>query len=193
MNVVIESFRRDHREAEALLRALEGECDLFRQAERPDYELIGEIIAHFRSFLDEYYHPKEEMLFNLTRTQTGLCDSMIDRIADERAASASSLEALRDALGEILNEQRVLRQTFDDAARGFIQHERRRIEIEEQRLFPELLSVLGPAAWAELAAGLRDQRELPRRRGLEERLRARSLWISREALADQAERTRPAS
>lgn len=191
MNVVIDSFRRDHRETEALLRALEGECDLFRRAERPDYELISELIEHFRSFLYQYSHPKEDILFNLTRTRTGTCDSMIDRIADERAAVISSLEALRDALGQILNEQRVLRQSFDEAARGFIQHERRQIEIEEQQLFPALLSALGPAEWADLGASLKDQSALPR--GLEQRLHARRLYLSREAQVDQAERTRPPS
>jgi hypothetical protein len=43
---------------------------------------------------------------------------------------------------EILNEQRVSRQTFKDAAHAFILHERRQIEIEEQNFFPMAQSAL---------------------------------------------------
>jgi hemerythrin-like domain-containing protein len=190
MDAIIESFRRDHHEIEAVLRILECECDRFRQAERPDYELLSEIVEHFRAFLGQCYYPKEDLLFNLTRMRTHLCDGIIDDLANERAAAASSFQALGDALRDILNEQRVLRQTFDDAARGFIQHERRQMEVEERQLFPTVLSVLTPADWADLQTKLRDQNQALRTRGLEERLQAQRRWIKREALADQAERSR---
>ncbi len=190
MDAIIASFRRDHDEIETLLRILERECDLFRRAERPDYELLSAIVDHFRFFLDQWYQPKEDLLFNLTRTRTGICDDIIDEIADERAAAASNLEALGDALGNILNEQRVLRETFDGAARGFIQHERRQIEIEGRRLFPTISCVLVPTDWADLHLKLRELTERLRLRGLEERLRDQRHWIEREAEADRAERSR---
>ncbi len=98
MDTIIDSFRRDHREIDALLRVLESECDLFRRAERPDYELLGEIIDYFRLFLDQYYQPKEDLLLNLTRMRNGTCDGIVDNIADERAAAVSSLQVLGDAL-----------------------------------------------------------------------------------------------
>ena len=65
MDTVIDSFRRDQHEIEALLRVLEWEHDLFRRA------------------------------------------------------AATSLQTFDDAFRDILNEQRVLRETFDDVARGF--------------------------------------------------------------------------
>ena len=170
MEAVIDSFHRDHRKINALLRVLECECDLFRRAERPDYELLSEIIYYFRLFLDQYYYPKEDLLFNLTRVRTTQCDSLIDNIADERAVAASSLQVLGDVLRDILNEQRVLRQTFNDAARSFIQHERRQIEIEERQLFPAVLSMLAPADWAHPRTKLSNKKEPLRSHGLEERL-----------------------
>jgi hemerythrin-like domain-containing protein len=190
MDAIIESFRRDHREIEAVLRILECECDRFWQAKRPDYELLSEIVDYFRSFLDQCYYPKKDLLFNLTQTRTHVCDGIIDDLAKERAAAASSLEGLGEALRDILNEQRVLRQTFDDAAHSFIQHKRRQIEIEERQLFPTVLSVMAPTDWADLQTKLKDQNQALRTRGLEERLQAQRRWIKREALADQAERSR---
>lgn len=98
MDAIIDSFRRDHREIEALLRVLEQECSLFRQAEQPDYELLSGIIDYFRSFLDQYYHPKEDLIVSLARMQSGLCDDIVDDIADERAAAVASLQVLEKCL-----------------------------------------------------------------------------------------------
>jgi hemerythrin-like domain-containing protein len=186
---MIQSLRRDHYEIEQILRVLERECDKFRRAERPDYDLLNNIIDYFQSFLDRYHHPKENFMFNLlARTQSAACARILDDIAGERARAASSLQELARALGDILNEQRVLRQVFYDAACRFIQHERRQIEIEERQLFPEAFAVLTPADWADIHARLRDERASPRTHQLEERLRAQYGWIIREALADLAGR-----
>lgn len=137
------------------------------------------IIASFRRD-----HEEIEALLRILEKE---CD-LFKRI--ERAAAASSLEALGGALGNILNEQRVLRETFDDAARGFIQHERRQIEIEERRLFPAISSVLPPTDLADLHFKLKQQDERLRIRGLEERLRDQRHCIKREAGVDRAERSR---
>jgi hemerythrin-like domain-containing protein len=188
---MIQSLRRDHGEIEQVLRVLEQECDKFRRAERPDYDLLREVIDYLQSFLDKYYHPKEDLMLNLlARTGSVTCARILDDIAGERATAASNLQQLTGALGDILNEQRVLRQVFDDAACRFIQHERRQIEIEEGQLFPEALAVLTPADWADIHARLREEKASPRAHQLEEQLRAQRGWIVREALANRAERSR---
>ena len=59
---------------------------------------------------------------------------MIDDAIDERGAAAESLQLLENCLKGILNDEQVLRQSFDDATRDFIRHERRQIEIENGAL-----------------------------------------------------------
>jgi branched-chain amino acid transport system ATP-binding protein len=149
------------------------------------------VIDYFQSFLDQYHHPKEDFMLNLlARTRSVTCARILDDIAGERATVASSLQQLAGVFGDILNEQRVLRQVFDDAACRFIQHERRQIEIEEGQLFPEALAVLTPAGWADIHARLREEKASPRAHQLEEHLRAQRGSIVREALANRAERSR---
>lgn len=128
-------------------------------------------------------------MFNLARARNGTCAGIIDDIAAERALAASSLRDLDGTLQEILNEQRVSRQTFDDAACSFIRHEKRQIEIEEQQLFPAASPILTAADWADIHAKLRDEIVSLRTRRLKDRLRTQRHWIVREALADQAERS----
>ncbi len=42
MDAAIRSLRSDHRHIEGVLLMLERECELFRRAERLDYQLSGE-------------------------------------------------------------------------------------------------------------------------------------------------------
>ena len=188
MRKMVQSLRRDHRDIEQILRVLEQECDVFCRAERPDYELVGEIIEYLGSFLDQYHHPKEDVLFKIARKLNATCARVIDGIAAERAGAISSLQALGETLREILNEQRVQRQTFEDAARAFILHERRQIEMEERSLFPIAQSAFVPAERVVLHAKLRDENMSLRTRQLKGRLRDKRRWIIREEVANQADR-----
>lgn len=190
MRTIIQSMRRDHRQIEELLRVLGQECDLFRRAERPDYDLLCETVDCFRSLLNEYYYPREDFMFSLTKNRNERCARAIDNVLVERAIAALSLQALSERLRDILTEQRVSRQAFDEAARSFIQHERRQIEIEERQFFPVAFSVLTPADWADIHTREKKENESQNARHLKKRLRAQRRWIIREALADQRERSR---
>ena len=101
MRKMIQSLRHDHRDIEQILRVLEQECDVFCRASRPDYELVGEIIEYLGSFLDQYHHPKEDLLFKIARKSNATCARVIDGIAAERAGAISSLQALGETLREI--------------------------------------------------------------------------------------------
>jgi hypothetical protein len=57
----------------------------------------------------------------------------------------------------------------------------RQIGIEEQQLFPAVLSIMAPADWADLHIKLREQNEALCARGLVERLRGQRRWIERQA------------
>jgi hemerythrin-like domain-containing protein len=126
-------------------------------------------------------------LFKVARSNAA-CAGVIADITSERAGSTSSLQALDEALREILNEQCVPRQAFENAARGFILHARRQIELEEQNLFPLAESALVDAEWQGLRARLRDENLSLRTPQIKERLRDKRRWIVREESADQAAR-----
>ncbi len=150
MSTIIQSLHRDHRDVERLLRVLAHECDVFYRAERPDYQLLGELIEHLDVFLHRYLLPRQDLLFKPVRRSDATCAKIVDEIVDKRTKASASLNALSNALQDILNEQCVSRQTFDDAARTFIRQARHQVELEEQRLFPIARSVLSTADSADL-------------------------------------------
>ena len=190
MSTIIRSLHRDYRDVERLLRVLEHECDAFFHAERPDYQLLGELIEHLDVFLHRYLLPRQDLLFKrVSRSDVG-CAKIIDDIVDSRTKASASLKVLSKALLDILNEQCVSRQTFDDVARNFIMQTRHQIELEEQRLFPIARSALSAADWADLHMKLRDETSSLRNRNLRGRLRDDFRRILRQGAEDRADRSR---
>jgi hemerythrin-like domain-containing protein len=183
MRTITESLRRDHREIEQLLDILEDECDVFRRGEQPDYELLMELGDYFDLFVNQYYYAKEDLLLERQRKLNDPCMSFVTDVSAKRAKTTSSLQALGAILRAILNDQTVFRETFEDAAHSFIRHERRRIEIEEQKLRPIAQMALRPTEWAHLQVRLADKNKSVEIAHSKERLRERRRWIIREGLA----------
>jgi hemerythrin-like domain-containing protein len=189
MQAILRSSHRDHRNIEEVLRVLEQECDRFRSSERPDYDLLSEILDYLDRFLYEYHQRREDtLLARLTNIRNATCLKVMEAVAAEQAATAAGLQELGETLRDILNEQRVLRDDFNDAALRFIFHERRQIKIEEEQLFPLASSVLTPEDWADIYTRSSAQRISPSFRQLEKHLRDQRRWIVRQELAAKAER-----
>ncbi|WP_148043149.1 hypothetical protein [Methylocystis hirsuta] len=148
-----------------------------------------ETVEYFRLLLSEYCSQREDFLFALIKSRGKAYAGAIDDVLAERAMAASGLQVLSERRQEILNEQRVSRQDFDEAARSFMQHERRKIEIEERQIFPLACSVLVPAGWADILAREKSESESQNVRQLKKRPRAQRRWVAREALAGQTERS----
>ncbi len=108
---------------------------------------------------------------------------------DSRTKASASVKVLSKALLDILNEQCVSRQTFDDVARAFIRQTRHQIELEEQRI-PIARSASSAADWADLHVKLRDETSSLRNRNLRGRLRDDFRRILREGAEDRADRSR---
>jgi hemerythrin-like domain-containing protein len=184
MRTILQSLSRDHREIEALLRALEKECDLFSHAVRPDYDLLGELLDCLSVLLDSYHHPRERVLFALLRERCTACAPVIGDISTEQTGAAENFEALRTALRDILNEQRVSRDAFAVPARAFIARQRQEIALEEQSLFPLALARLQPDAWPGIGPAVRAASRSVRGSRIRERLRSQRRWVTREVRAD---------
>lgn len=190
MRTVTRPIRCDHHEIELLLGVLEEQCTLFGRGERPDYELLSETIDCLRSLLDHFCYPREDLLISLIKHRNESCDRAIANVLAERVVAASSLQALSDYLRDVLNEQRVSRQSFCEAASAFVQHQRRQIEVVARELVPVALSFLTPSDWADIRTRQEKENSSLVARDLKKRLRAQRHWVLRAALADKNERSR---
>jgi len=165
---IIEILRQEHRNIEKLLSVMEQELNVFDRGERPDYEVFGAIIEFFKMYPDACHHPKEDIIYEKFKARDpGRAASIADLQAEHREG-AVRLRRVAQAIDAVLNDQEVLRESVDRIVRNFIEDERRHIALEDEVVFPAILSSLHPEDWADIALKIADRYGPPSEADFEE-------------------------
>ncbi len=152
MTRIIETLREEHRNIEELLLVLEQELNVFDRNERPDYEIIQAVISYFQDYPDCCHHPKEDMIFEKLKARDPVAAGSVGDLEAEHQSESQRLRRVAHMIRSILADHEVLRQTFDDTMRDFIEQERKHMQMEERVLFPAAVSALQPEDWAGIEA-----------------------------------------
>ena len=59
---LLNDLREDHRNMSIMLDLLSSQIEHIRDGERPDYELIHDIMRYMTVYSDAVHHPKEDLL-----------------------------------------------------------------------------------------------------------------------------------
>ena len=134
---VIYTLREEHRNIARLLNALEHQIEIFARAGAPDYDVIRGIAEYFLDYPDRCHHPKEDVVFDCLCARFPRDAAEVGDLATEHRKTAESA-----------------RQTVVNAARGFIEAERRHMAMEEERFFPLAEARLTPEDWFRIESDL---------------------------------------
>jgi len=152
MRQVIDRLRGDHRNMLQLLRVLEEELDLYRSGGPADFDLIRQIIDYTLHYPSLIHHPREDLLFRRLVQRDPEAKSLIGDLVKEHDELAQLTQRFAAAVRNITHEAEVPREWFENLSRGYIATLRQHMAIEEQALFPRLLSTLPESDWAEIDA-----------------------------------------
>ena len=159
--MIIDFLRREHRNIEKLLSVLENELEVFDQGEKPDYEVIGAVIAYFEVYLEIYHHPQEDAIFQRLKSLNPAAAEIVGDLAEEHRSGAERLRRVSQAITSVLADRIMPRQIVDGIIRDFILHERRHIDMEERDFFPAAIKALQPQDWAEITSTSTEQKRDP--------------------------------
>jgi hemerythrin-like domain-containing protein len=183
MTRMLELLRDDHRDIDQLLSVLEDELKVFEHRVRPDYEIIQAIIDYFQDYPDCCHHPKEDMIFERLKALNPLAAKRVGDVEAEHRQETERLDRVAKVVRNVLMDREVLRQTFSEVMRDFIEHQRKHMAMEERSLFPAAASALRPEDWQEIEAKWNDRTETLFNVAMEEKccsLRDRILRWGRE-------------
>jgi hemerythrin-like domain-containing protein len=184
MTRMIELLRGEHRDIERLLNVLEDELKVFDRRERPDYEVIQAIISYFQDYPDCCHHPKEDLIFDKLKARDPLAAKRIGDVEADHRQETERLDLVARVVRNVLLDRQVVRQTFSDVMRDFIDHQRVHMAMEERTLFPAAENVLRFEDWREIDLKWNDKTETLFNVAMEERcqsLRDRILrWSQNE-------------
>jgi hemerythrin-like domain-containing protein len=150
----IEVLRAEHRNIIQLLQALEHQIDVFAQDGAPDYDVIDGVADYFLDYPDRCHHPKEDLVFARLHESHPEHAATIGDLAREHRDIHECAQRFRHTVSLLLNETDIARSAVVDAARVFIEAERRHVRMEEERFFPLAERLLTPETWLKIEGEL---------------------------------------
>jgi hemerythrin-like domain-containing protein len=159
MSRIIEILLHEHRNIEKLLHVLEQELEIFDRGESPDYEILQAIIDYFQDYPESYHHPKEDIVFERLKLRDPTAARQIGDAEAEHQVETNRLRQFARAVEDVLAGRELLRQTFHNVVRDFIEHQRQHMAKEERLLFPAAVKTLGPDDWTEIDKRLNNRKD----------------------------------
>ena len=81
MSDPIVAWRTEHEYFRRLLALLHGQLDVFQRGERPDYELMLDVIGYLREYGDAFHHPREDVAFARLKQEHRVIERAGERLA----------------------------------------------------------------------------------------------------------------
>ncbi len=152
MSDIVDKIHADHRKFSSLLSRLEEQIDVFARGERPDFDLIRDIVDFLRVWPARCHHPREEALLRLLERKAPEALREAGDLRREHERLAAQLANVADGLASILMEVEIARDTFVAMARNFIARQKDHLAVEETVMLPLARERLPKADLERLAA-----------------------------------------
>lgn len=159
MATVMETLRREHGSIARLLDALEHQIGFFARGGDPDYDVIRGVAEYFLDFPDRCHHPKEDAVFQqLVATHPSAAAAIGDLPAEHRRGH-ERVVWFGETVNILLGGADISRADVVEAAKDFIDDERRHMRMEDLYFFPIAEHLLTSAEWTQIEGDLTTGRD----------------------------------
>jgi hemerythrin-like domain-containing protein len=153
---LITAWHDEHRYFMRLLELLQREIDRFHTGERPNYELMLDVITYLRRFSDRIHHPREDAAFACLARRFPEMQLPLARLQQEHRVIAHAGEKLLQHLNAILSGAMIARAEVEAAASTYLVYYRNHIATEESSIMNRA-SALDAEDWEAVRRGAPDE------------------------------------
>ena len=143
----ISAWHTEHVYFNHLLELLRRQLDLFHLGERPNYQLMLDIISYLRDYSDQYHHPREDEVFRRLAARCPDLELPLARLQQEHRVIAHAGETLREQLNAVLEGTIVPRAEVEVAAATYLVYYGNHIAKEEEDVLTRAVKVLTDEDW----------------------------------------------
>jgi hemerythrin-like domain-containing protein len=147
MSDSVSLWRTEHVYFQRLLKLLQIELDNFHRGDRPNYELMLDIVSYLREYSDQLHHPREDVAFARLATRCPDLKLELARLSQEHRVIARAGETLRQHLESILNGVIVERAEVEVAAATYLVYYGNHIAKEDELVLSRAAELLTPEDW----------------------------------------------
>ena len=130
-----------------LLELLQREVEVFHRGERPNYELMLDIVSYLREYSDQFHHPREDATFARLALRCPELKTDLARIGQEHRVIARAGETLRQHLESILAGNMVERAEVEVAAATYLVYYGNHLAKEDELVLGRAAELLSPGDW----------------------------------------------
>jgi hemerythrin-like domain-containing protein len=143
----IKAWQEEHAYFRRLLALLQKEVDVFHGGERPNYELMLDIVSYLREYGDRVHHPREDVAFARLARKAPEIALALERLKQEHRVIANAGDALKELLTEILEDAMVSRADVEMAAATYLVYYDAHISKEENDVIARAGRALSAEDW----------------------------------------------
>lgn len=154
MTDVIDTLQREHRNIRRLLELLQQQTDVLGAGERPDFDLLIDLLDYIANYPGVIHHPKEDAVFRVYLERSDQGADTIRALLREHDTLRDVTKELRDALSGVDQDVFVPRERLEQQCRAYVDLQRRHMAVEESAVFPLVRRALKPADWKRIEADI---------------------------------------
>jgi len=148
MAKLLDQWHAEHVVFARLLDLFDTQIAAFHEGERPNYELMTDIVDYLRRYGDSFHHPREDAAFGRLVARDPDMRLPVNRLLQEHRVIARASDELLERLGEIADDVMTTRSDVEMAAATYLVYYRHHLATEERRVMPRARDLLSEEDWA---------------------------------------------
>jgi len=130
-----------------LLDLLRRQLDLLHQAERPNFQLILDVVSYLRDYGDECHHPREDRAFERLLARCPDLKQVLARLHQEHRVIAAAGQRLGELIEAALQDSPVRRAELETALATYLVYYGNHIAKEEEDVLTRAAQSLTAEDW----------------------------------------------
>lgn len=145
---VLRCLFEEHRHLNALVCALERKAKQRGVIKASDYYLLRDIVGYLNDYPDSVHHPTENLMFELLLQREPSRRKSVAGLRRDHESVATETENLLELLDQAIDAPSVpLEKSVRQACLAFVEHQKKHMQFENQKLFPAAMDALSQEDW----------------------------------------------
>jgi hemerythrin-like domain-containing protein len=154
MSDSIALWHAEHKHFARLLDLLGQQVVAFHADDRPNFELMLDVIRYLRYFPDRYHHPREDVAFARLIKRDPEMKPLVDQLRQEHRVIAAAGTELLKYLEQVVDDVVVERAKVEAAAATYLVYYRRHLALEDRDIVPRAEQLLTREDWDAVMAAI---------------------------------------
>ncbi len=154
MSDSIALWHAEHKHFARLLDLLEQQVVAFHADDRPNFELMLDVIRYLRYFPDRHHHPREDVAFARLIKRDPEMKPLVDQLRQEHRVIAAAGTELLKYLEQVVDDVVVERAKVEAAAATYLVYYRRHLALEDRDIVPRAEQLLTREDWDAVMAAI---------------------------------------